>query len=465
MAKKIISFLSMMQKDADKNDYTCMAGPVGMPVGEKVYGVQTNEAPVKALLLAHPDVSSIICIVTEETRNSNALKTFRDSILAYAKERNLKLTENSIVEVSYDNETQEFIQEPLKEILAHITAGGFNKDGDEILLDVTGGLRNVMMYLLLLSRILAYNNNRTIGAVYSVFYKKDPSKNRVVDCSELIRMFDLVGGMQELTSFGNVRTLRKYFGEQPEEPHIAELIASIEKLNEEIELCRANRVEKALNRFSKAVADMENCEDPLIKQLRPAFKSTFKDNKYKIRNLIRWCLERDMYQQAITLYVECIPTEIFKNIVEKGKTLNHCKPKSTEHYSDAGEFFDYLLNEKQYTSASSSTADQYQLQMQTIEALEKHFKMFDKHAKEKGEPALFGIKKGYEVSQLQTIARDYLYIKILRNMINHAQDANSESTNAAVKYLMEHDYADPNKIDLHGVKAVIERALKNLNAS
>lgn len=77
---------------------------------------------------------------------------------------------------------------------------------DEVLLETTGGFRNAVMDLLLLSRILSYTGVKTIGAVYSNY-----PKTEIEDLSHLIGFFDLVGGMQELTSFGSVKTLRAYY--------------------------------------------------------------------------------------------------------------------------------------------------------------------------------------------------------------------------------------------------------------
>ena len=120
-----------------------------------------------------------------------------------------------------------------------------------------------------------------------------------------------------------------------------------------------------------------------------------------------------MYQQAVTLYIECIPTEIFKNIVQK--------KQDKTRFSDADEFFCYLLNASRYTSASKGSSDQYAMQVYTIENLETCFPS-----------APFELKPGYKIHKLQNIARDYLYIKLLRNMINHAQTTGPESTEQAV---------------------------------
>lgn len=47
---------------------------------------------------------------------------------------------------------------------------------------------------------------KTAGAVYSNYNQKV-----IEDISSLISLFDFIDGMQELTSFGNVRSLRSYY--------------------------------------------------------------------------------------------------------------------------------------------------------------------------------------------------------------------------------------------------------------
>ena len=451
MAKKIILFLSLLSEDESKRttqDYACAAGVLGMGEAHKITGTQTNEAPVKAMLLAHPDVRSIICIVTSKAEEYT-LGFFKTKILGFAQEQGLNLTEDSFRIIKYaDNEV--FTEGPLQRILAEIQPGGMGKNsmGDEILLETTGGWRNTMMYLLLLSRVLTYNHNRTIGATYA-----DLNNQQITDVSDLLCMFDLVGGMQEMSSFGNVRTLRKYFGAEPEDERIGEMLDALEALNEAITLCRTSKVSGCLERFIHAVNEVKSCDDPLVRQLTPAFDSIFRERKFKIRSLIRWCLERDMYQQAVTLYIECIPTEIFKNIVQKKQENHLFNPKYDDktRFSDADEFFCYLLNASRYTSASKESGDQYAMQVYTIENLETCFPS-----------APFELKPGYKIHKLQNIARDYLYIKLLRNMINHAQTTGTESTEQAVEYLKRYGYRSPDAVDLKTLRTVMENALNNL---
>lgn len=187
---------------------------------------------------------------------------------------------------------------PLNEILSHV------EPEDEILLETTGGLRNAIMYLLLLSRMLSYVSVRTVCAVYS---QLNPAQ--IKDVSDLIAMFDLVGGMQELTSFGSVRTLRAYYGQEPEDPAVAALLTALEALGESITLCRTRQLDMRMKEFGRALSDAKQCNDPLMRALLPAFRNKF-GRKLNTVSLIKWCVESDMLQQALTVYTERIPTLI-----------------------------------------------------------------------------------------------------------------------------------------------------------
>lgn len=273
MISKIILFLSTYNSKSTEVRYTC-------PDGSSVLGTQTNDAPVRYLLKTHPDVQKIICVVTTQ-----AQETIWEHFQRIVKET---APEVEIIPISYE-EDENFSEKAIPAILEH------TQRDDQIFLDVTGGFRNANMYLLLLSRVLSYKGIRTAGAVYSNF-----KTATVEDISHLLELFDLVGGMQELTSFGNVQTLRAYYDQQtkrnpPGDKKIADLLTSMERLTETITLCRTGQIEERLNRFNIALKSAEDCEDPLMRTLLPAFHEKF-GRKLTTPGLIKWCVENGMIQ-------------------------------------------------------------------------------------------------------------------------------------------------------------------------
>ena len=133
---------------------------------------------------------------------------------------------------------------------------------DTIYLETSGGKRDNVMYLTLLSRALTYQGVTIGQAVYSDFEKK-----QIKDITDQYRLFDLIGGMQDMASFGNVGKLREYLGNPAEDILIENLLSAMEVLFENITLCRTKNIDASMESFNKALKEAENCENPLMRQL------------------------------------------------------------------------------------------------------------------------------------------------------------------------------------------------------
>lgn len=476
MAKKIILFLSMAPQKLEERNYTCDAGVLGLEAPITVKGTLTNEAPVKAMLAAHRDIDSIICIVTKESRD-NALELFKKHILEFADEYDIHLTDASFKDVTF-HAGEEFTKKTLKEILEYIKPGNKNVSGNEILLETTGGWRDTMMYLLMLVRILRYNYNQTIAATYS---NKDTGTDtgRITDVMPTINMFNLIDGMQEMSSFGSVSTLRKYFAAQPKDERIEKLLTSMENLNGAIELCRAASVKDAIDDFAKAVDGLKDCSNPLMRQLYPAFRSIYANKDSQIGQLIDWCLKRERYQQALTLYVECIPEFILTKVlqVKPGREKEAAgmftykykcmKDKANEKevelkYPD--RLIEVLMKASEYGKTSTEDRGSIRLKWHDNNHFKNQLETIERWTSENlFHQAPYALDSKYTIKDMQDICRDYIYIKVLRNMVNHALGESDDRY--ALRELHDVDakyYTDPNNITLQKIDKVMHRALVRL---
>lgn len=472
MAKKIILFLSTLPPKLEEKNYICDAGVLGLEAPITVKGTLTNEAPVKAMLTAHRDIDSIICIVTTESRNT-ALELFKKHILEFAGENDIHLTDDSFKDVTF-YAGEEFTKKTLKEILEHIKAGNKNVSGNEILLETTGGWRDTMMYLLMLVRILRYNYNQTIAATYS---NKDTGK--ITDVMPTINMFNLIDGMQEMSSFGSVSTLRKYFAAQPKDKRIEELLTSMENLNGAIELCRAASVKDAIDAFAQAVDGLKDCSNPLMRQLYPAFRSIYANRDSQIGQLIDWCLKRERYQQALTLYVECIPEFILTKVVRaKPGREDEAAGMFTYKYKcmkgKAGEkevelkyserLIEVLMKASEYGKTSTEDKGSIHLKWHNNNNFKNQLETIERWTSENlFHQAPYALYPKYTIKDMQDICRDYIYIKVLRNMVNHALGESDDRY--ALRELHDVDakyYTDPNNITLQQIDKVMRRALVRL---
>ncbi len=437
MARRIILFLSDYKEDAREKSYRC-------PVGEDVAGVQTNEAPVRYLLRQYSGVEEIICIVTPRAKAA-AWAPFRDRIAG-------EYPDIVLTEIPYE-EGEDFAGAPLAGIMGRVRAG------DEVLLETTGGFRNAVMDLLLLSRVLSYTGVRTVGAVYSSLQKAE-----VEDLSRLIGSFELVAGMQELTSFGSVRTLRTYYG-QTEDARIRGLLTAMEDLYEAISLCRTKQIDGCMRAFNGTLTAAESCSDPMMRQLLPAFRAKF-GRELTTLSLIEWCVSSEMLQQAVTIYTERIPAYI----VQCGYLLQvteHAWTPRVQEYEDAAaaQFMRgfFTLSKKYRPRGMTEPPRAFNdnspmVYVDTIRYLEGMHQL--------GQGSRYGNFFGYKllcsVSQMQQVCRDYLYVKTVRNMMNHANDTATQDQKELSEYLAGHGYVPLESVSADGLRQAILRGVQHL---
>ncbi len=487
--KKIILFLSTLSKSAKEqlktqaqvagDDYKC-------PDGETVQGLQTNEAPVKYLLKKYPDVSEILCLVTpacleapEETpkeapeevaeeapeeapkKEQTAWARFCETIQGTGSK-----AECTLIQFSEENPSLESVKKILPDILKR------TNQCDEILLETTGGFRDTMMYLMLISRALTYKGVNTACAVYSNLQTKE-----VEDVTEILQVFDLIDGMQNLTSFGNVRKLQEYYKNSKDEK-IKSLLTASNQLWEYITLCRPNAVPEQIEKFNQALDALdapdtpdaeEHCSDPLLKALLPAFRNSF-EGEMTLPHLIKWCVNNDMVQQALTLYRQCIPDYILntrKDIlsVEPKESSGFGMSNWSESVSKAANCFNKFLGIGGAWLKRENSAE-YKEKKKTEDDYTMTLHYFEDVLDEKGTtPKGFALRFQSICSQkeLYTITTDFMYILALRNMADHADDQTLANQQSMSKYLVDNEhYKKPEDTTVQDVKDAIIKALDNL---
>lgn len=430
---KIILFLSTPKPKAEECSYRC-------PDGRSVTGAQTNEAPVRYFLEKYRNsnisISQIICIVTPGAREK-AWEKFQEYV------HNIDPA-ISVVDVPFEPEMK-FHEEPLRAVLNKIQYSAKKTQADSILLEATGGFRDAVMQLLLISRLLDYAGVKTLEAVYSNYQNKE-----IVDISHLVNLFDLLGGMQELTNLGSVRTLREYYAETKDDS-IRELINTTEALTDAITLCRARLIpgeDGLLARFNRALVEAESSDDPMIAHILAAFRRKFK-GRFQTTNLIRWCLDSDMIQQALTVYTELIPVYLFEEkFIEMDGTV---KEVHSNDYQDQRtvQFTEDFLNLSAKIAGASSKAHSHR-HVETIKNLDT---ILEKT----------GYSIGVTVEEFREICRDYIYVKSIRNMTNHANEQKNALQKKMMEYLAAFKYKDPESLTTEDIRQVLINSMKRIN--
>lgn len=200
--------------------------------------------------------------------------------------------------------------------------------GDNIYLDITGGFRDAVYTLSLITRFFEFKGVEIKEIIYS---KKINDKNEgfITDYTDNFNAMNLLNGVNEVMSFGSSKTLCKYF-KNTNNLYIKNLLDAMESFTDVITLGITGKVDERLDDLYKAIDDFEtndSTEDTddrlvlgelILKTLTAQIKDKFfaSNGKPDYVSIIKWCVENGLIQQGITLYIERIDSMIFDTIVE-----------------------------------------------------------------------------------------------------------------------------------------------------
>ena len=185
------------------------------------------------------------------------------------------------------------------------------KDEEIILhVDLTGGMRHINMMMLDLTRLLEYSGLTVGSLLYSNFGKKT-----VEELKNIYDLFQLIAGVEEFVNFGSVKALKNYYADKNLSEPLQKLLAAMENFAEAIKLCHYGQFHDAIINLHDAVRDFEPSADDvqdilmarLIERIREDYHRLIVNRYLDDLEVIRWCLEKDYLQQALTLYTERIP--------------------------------------------------------------------------------------------------------------------------------------------------------------
>ena len=298
----IITNISRFNKNAKEEPYETECGTVS--------GIQTNDAPVKLLLSliakeSGGESAKIAAVVTAEAQET--YQHFKNVIVSFAKQNSIP--EPELIEVHADADRfASAVQQIISMIPAHAN----------VYIDTTGGFRNSSYLLTAVVRILEYSGITLRKAVYSNYFS-NPKK--VLDVTNNYRLFNLINAANSFTSFGNASELAEFFQDKGT-PEIRRVIDAMKAFSDAVALCRTSKLGLILNELNESLNAMQFAEEDeesaiLFKSISGKIRSKFgiddPDAEIGYPEIIRWCLDNQMIQQAVTIYTEKIPEYLFKN--------------------------------------------------------------------------------------------------------------------------------------------------------
>lgn len=297
MNKKMVLFLSVSQ---NRGESVYSSDTVG-----EVTGIYTNDAPTKYFLKKYNGLSEIICITSEKAKES--FSNYKNMVFSYCSE--LKIPNPKINEIDFREGN---LSESLNDVIKNI-----NKE-DIVYIDTTGGFRNINYMIMMLIRFLEYTGIKCEEVIYS-----NHDIKKIENVTDLYNTINLINSVQIFTSFGNSSALNKYFSKSENEK-IKNLIDVMDKFSEMITLCKSDEIEKVMLELNENInginedASYSNESELLFYNIMDTIKEKFqldKNLKINYTHIIRWCLDNNLIQQAITFYVEKIPSILIERTI------------------------------------------------------------------------------------------------------------------------------------------------------
>lgn len=318
----LLLFLSEYKAGAQTAQYTAKS-PDGTEL--QFEGTQTNDAPVKYLILRAAEngtlIRKVMCIVTRQVKEKQGFERFQQMVSDYIhSDQRLQMLyqkeEIEFCEIHYSDFGRE-TSVRAAEVYLQIASRTCSCRGEEteVYIDYTGGLRDVSFLMTVIIRYLEYHDIFCKEIVYSNWYDR---KIHSIYC--IYDMFRLLNGVSQFVSTGNAELLQECY-EKEEDRDTRELLEQIVRFSHVMSLCDVAKVDRMMEDLCRSLDQYDERKEKgsffaeLFGDMTAVIRRKLnieKNKKYTYPGLIKWCLDNNMVQQALTLYVEKMPQYYYK---------------------------------------------------------------------------------------------------------------------------------------------------------
>ena len=215
---------------------------------------------------------------------------------------------------------------------------------DTLYIDFTGGPRDIAMLLVSVARYLRDLKEVKIEElVYTDFQRK-----QTVSSYQLYRFYDLISAVDEFFATGSARRLQSYTdGNAVQDPKRQELLQAITTFSDDLSLCLVDNFTSDIKSvIQKASTNFETHNDLnglLFQLLKQRVQEEFeKLQPYELPQLIEWCANRNLYQQALTLLTEQMPRYVYDRlsfrISKSGEKWMRGEDSNKHYISETNDF-------------------------------------------------------------------------------------------------------------------------------
>ena len=327
-----------------------------LEVGSEPFpGFQTNEAPLANVvdLLAQKGerLHRVYCLVTPQCLSAEMGGEDRGLVVEEHGERSkypsqfefwcsrMKRLRPALAETDFIpillHYHEDTLIEDIESQVASLTerikadAGGYAEwHACHIYADITGGARYVTMMMTSVMQFLQYDGMRVEKMIYADF-KTLSRENRIFDVHGTIDVYKLVAGADAFVSYGISRTIEEYFdydaesgtSGKPISDALKGVLRAMHTFSDAIQICQTGNIPPALSALSTAITifldvpeEDRTVDDRMFMQLIDTITEGYgellgeaEDEAERYVPIIRWCRDKGLLQQAMTLATEWLP--------------------------------------------------------------------------------------------------------------------------------------------------------------
>ncbi|MBQ7432113.1 MAG: hypothetical protein IJV50_01390 [Lachnospiraceae bacterium] len=224
------------------------------------------------------------------------------------------------------NELDEFGKPNLLEIVHKVKGTGENKI--HLYMDMQGGFRDAAAELNAVIELLQ-GQDVVLEEKVATRFEFENQFHEIEEVSEQYKPYELVTAMRIFQQYGWGDDLKRYFdSEKDADQNIKDLMQALTDASDSIKLCKVNEFDQAISRVSRYYNELErhrSGKNTLLEIILQDIKEQYGDllvidenEQMKNRPLhyvkqIKWCLEKNFIQQALTIteskmtseYVHC----------------------------------------------------------------------------------------------------------------------------------------------------------------
>ena len=246
----------------------------------------------------------------------------------------------------------------LSQQIIHLYAN--HPEGCRLFMDYTGGDRSTSTLLIALTKMLELRQIHVNNILAVVNFDAKTRRGEIRERIDVNYIFDFISGLNEFSNYGKCDLLDQYFQKSQSQnsiqlsPDAQKVLEKIHYVSDQIQLCRSSRIAPSIGELVNAIEHYiqhDTVHDPifdyLIQDIKTNYASIYTGSQRTTINIIRWCLEKNLIQQAVTMYTELIPQELVKQRIVYYTNEDWIEGLEAKHrysnFSDEYKFIDTYL--------------------------------------------------------------------------------------------------------------------------